>query len=63
MITTIINDIDDDSAFVPIESYTHSEEESKPKQAGKRPGSARRPGTAKKTEAEARPPSQRGKKG
>jgi kinesin family member 3B len=61
VINTIINDIDDDSTFVPIESYTHTEEE-KPKQPGKRPGSARRPGTAKKTESEPRPPSQKSKK-
>lgn len=63
MITAILNDIDDDATFVPIESYTHVEEDNKPKTAGKRPGSARRPGTAKKSEAEPRPPSQRSKKG
>ena len=63
MISAILNDIDDDATFVPIESYTNAVEEDKPKQAGKRPGSARRPGTAKKTEAEPRPPSQRSKKG
>ena len=52
MIGGLLNDIDNDASFVPIESYTHVEEDSKTSQPGKRPGSARRPGTAKKTEAE-----------
>ena len=52
MIAGLLNDIDNDASFVPIESYTHVEEDSKTSQPGKRPGSARRPGTAKKTEAE-----------
>lgn len=64
MINAIINDIDDDATFVPIESYTHVEEGAeKPKPAGgKRPGSARRPGTAKKGDSEVRPPTQKGRK-
>lgn len=61
MINSIINDIDDDASFVPIESYTHVEDVERNKPSGARPGSARRPGTAKKGGAE-RPPSQKGRK-
>ena len=61
MINSIMNDIDDEASFVPIESYSHVEEQERAKPAGAaRPGSARRPGTAKKTSD--RPPSQKGKK-
>ena len=62
MINSIINDIDDDASFVPIESYPHAEEQERAKPSGAaRPGSARRPGTAKKGSSD-RPPSQKGRK-
>ena len=43
VINSIIDGIDDDASFVPIESYTNTEEVERAKPAGARPVSAKRP--------------------
>eukprot|EP00358_Blepharisma_japonicum_P002806 CAMPEP_0202947020 /NCGR_PEP_ID=MMETSP1395-20130829/10481_1 /ASSEMBLY_ACC=CAM_ASM_000871 /TAXON_ID=5961 /ORGANISM="Blepharisma japonicum, Strain Stock R1072" /LENGTH=740 /DNA_ID=CAMNT_0049647983 /DNA_START=42 /DNA_END=2264 /DNA_ORIENTATION=- len=64
IITSILNDIESDTSFVPIESYSFAVEDERRSSGGKRPGSAaKRPGTAtrKKEGAEPRPPSSQNK--
>jgi len=46
VISSVLNDIEDEASFVPIDSYSCNEPGRTKSSAAKRPGSAKRPGTA-----------------